>query len=422
MNYLKTNEGQKLIESFLSKYRKSSKFVYESEIRQFETFVNGNILNTKESDIIAYREHLEVSQSSLTRKISILSKFFSFLEKNINGFKNPILGNYGSQSKYKTPYFESERYKKDVQNWLSSLNVSNGTKETYRINLQTTMKVLKVQPKELTANDIQKYKNGISNKYQSTTVWIKLVSLNSFLKFVLGIEKASKLISFKELGLIPPKKDKGYYQVLNENELQRLLEQPDKSDFGRRNKAMLWLSIGYGLRPNEICKICYDDFESDRVQGQQKLWIRDRKGIGTDTAIILNGKALDSMDDWLTIAKEKIDYAEKKTPIFSPFKWNMPNKTLEFYRQRIKDKNPLTVRAFQEVLKRYVDSAKIERKFKVTPHALRHSALTLLAKSGVELIDLKYLAGHQDLSTTMIYIHSVQSYQDHVGLYHPLNK
>ena len=223
MNYLKTNEGQKLIESFLSKYRNSSKLVYESEIMQFETFVNGNILNTQESDIIDYREHLEVSPSSLTRKISILSKFFSFLEKNINGFKNPILGNYGSQSKYKTPYFESERYKKDVQNWLSSLHVSNGTKETYKINLQTTMKVFKVHPKELNATDIQKYINGISSKYQPTTVWIKVVSLNSFLKFVLGIEKASILISFKDLGLIPPKKDKGYYQVLNENELQRLL-------------------------------------------------------------------------------------------------------------------------------------------------------------------------------------------------------
>ncbi|KPA09126.1 integrase family protein, partial [Candidatus Magnetomorum sp. HK-1] len=46
----------------------------------------------------------------------------------------------------------------------------------------------------------------------------------------------------------------------------------------------------------------------------------------------------------------------------------------------------------------------------------------LLAKEGVQLIDLKYLAGHQNISTTMIYIHSVQSYNDHVGMYHPLNK
>jgi site-specific recombinase XerD len=64
----------------------------------------------------------------------------------------------------------------------------------------------------------------------------------------------------------------------------------------------------------------------------------------------------------------------------------------------------------------------LKSQFKISPHALRHSALTLLAKSGVELIDLKYLAGHQDISTTMIYIHSVQTYEDHVGMYHPLNK
>jgi site-specific recombinase XerD len=56
-----------------------------------------------------------------------------------------------------------------------------------------------------------------------------------------------------------------------------------------------------------------------------------------------------------------------------------------------------------------------------SPHALRHTALTLLAKAGVELIDLKALAGHQDVATTMIYLHSVQSYEDHVGLHNPIN-
>ena len=93
------------------------------------------------------------------------------------------------------------------------------------------------------------------------------------------------------------------------------MEQPDNSDYGKRNKAMLWLGIGYGLRPNEICKILHGDFEGERVQGQQKLWIRDRKDGGTDTAIILNGKALDAMDDWLKIVKEKIDYYDEQTPV-----------------------------------------------------------------------------------------------------------
>jgi len=92
----------------------------------------------------------------------------------------------------------------------------------------------------------------------------------------------------------------------------------------------------------------------------------------------------------------------------------MPSRTLGFYHKRIKNKFPLTVRAMQDIIRRYVNSAKIERKFKISPHALTHSALTLLAKPGVELIDLKYLAGHQNISTTMIYIHSVQSYNDHV--------
>jgi len=423
--FIESIEGKKLLNKFLSKYKESSRKVCQSDILQFSRSCKIDVLQLSESDMIDYRNSLAgvVSSKSLTRKISILKKFFSFLEHHIKGFTSPISSEYGAQSKYQTEYYKTERYQTDLSKWLNSLLLTKGTKETYRINVNLFFVWSKCSARELTKDVINNYK-GYLSKYEESTIWLKFVALNSFLKFSLGVEKAAKLISFKNLGLIPPKKDKGYYQVLNQDEIKRLLEQPDNTMYGMRNSAILWLMCTYGLRANEVCKLKYGDFEGDRINNQQKLWIRDRKGKANqraNTAIILNGKCLTTFDNWLSIVREQIDI-DDETPIFNQFKWNLQTRSLELYQDKIKDKRQLTVRTIQNIINKYSNEANIERKFKVSPHALRHSALTLLAKAGVELIDLKYLAGHQNISTTMIYIHSVQAYDDHVGLYHPLNK
>jgi len=414
-----------LIESFLSRYKNNSLRVYRSDIKQFFKFYTGDINNINESDIINYRKSIRssMSDSSLIRKISILNKFFNYIETKSKGFKNPISNKYGDQTKYQTNYLKSNRKVKDFNLWLQSLPVRENTKETYRINVNKFLEWFGGAPRELSKERINEYKNYMKEFYKTSTIWLKFIALNSFIKYELGLQKASELLSFKELMLTPPKKDKGYYQVLQKNELSRLLAQPDTSTLiGKRDSAILWLMCTYGLRANEVCKIRYGDFESFRVKEQQKLWIYDRKGKAgnrANTAIILNGKVLNAVDNWINAVKIQ---PEKTTPIFNQFIWNKSKRGLVLDYKKIRSKKSLSVRTIQNVVTKYVRRSGIELNFKISPHALRHSALTLLANEGVKLIDLKYLAGHQNISTTMIYIHSVQLYDNHVGLYHPLNK
>ncbi|ETR69144.1 MAG: integrase family protein [Candidatus Magnetoglobus multicellularis str. Araruama] len=425
MNFLDNEAVQELLNKFLKQKKPSTSKVYRSEIKQFSDFYQGNIHSLSEKDIINYRDSLlsTVTPGTLARKISIINKFLSYVEQNLEGFKNPINQAYGSQAKYQGEYKKSDRFHNDVDKWQSSLHVREGTKKIYKQHVFKFIEWFGESPRGLSKDIPIKYKKYlIDNNYKSSTIWLIFVSMNSFFKVILG-EKANEILSFKDLDLIPPKKDKGYYYVLQEHELKKLLEQPDLTTLiGLRDYAMLRMLINFGLRPNELCKIKYGDFENHRVNGQQKLWIRDRKGRANnrpDTAIILNGKVLKAVDEWINNAK--ISYTDK-TPLFNQFKWNIQTETIELDMERISKEKQLTVRSIEKIVESYVIQSGLKSQFKISPHALRHSALTLLAKSGVELIDLKYLAGHQDISTTMIYIHSVQTYEDHVGMYHPLNK
>jgi len=423
MNFIDSKQGKKYLDEFTRNLKPSSKKVYRSEIKQFFDDFVFDISELTESHVAQYHKKMlhSVSNASMTRKISILSKFFFFLEGKIKGFKSPISKKYGSQLKYQGNYHQSERFQRDCERWTKIIPTKS-TKKIYLHHVNHFFKWFQNSPKEINANHLTAYKDYLK-KYSNSTIWLKMISLRSFLKEIIGTEKTQKLMNIHQLNLAPPKKDKGYYQVLSENELQKLLDQPDLTTLiGLRDYAILRLMCTYGLRANEICKLTYRNFERNRIDGQQKLWINDRKGRRgkrPDTAIILNGLCLDAIDKWTNTNELR---KHDNLPLFNQFKYDVIKGIIKLDMERISQFKPLTVRTIEYIIDKYVKSAAIPVKFTISPHALRHSALTLLAKEGVQLIDLKYLAGHQDISTTMIYIHSVQTYKDHVGMYHPLNK
>lgn len=113
---------------------------------------------------------------------------------------------------------------------------------------------------------------------------------------------------------------------------------------------------------------------------------------------------------------------EADTPIFVGFRFDL-TQGLAIRWDQVRDKKHLTTRAVEYTIEKYVGQAGIDHGDKViSAHALRHTAITMLAQAGVQLADLKFLAGHQDVSTTLIYLHSVQSYEDHAGMHNPLNR
>ena len=426
MSFLASERGRRLFEEFLKKFDGGSLRVYRSEIQQFFDFTGGALSSVTREALTSYRDKTagEHSPKTTKRKFSMLNGFFKFLtEKKVKGFTNPI----SNLKDFKTHRgAESEELKRHLEGFIAAQNTTN-TRKSYENLVRLFFAWAGKDLFEISGADILTYRDHLRTAgNKDTTIWNKFIALNRFFKHV---EKENRRfrnpIVFKELKLIFPKKDKGYYTVLTTAEAERLLKLPNRrTAIGTRDYAMLLILLVYGLRANEIARLRHKNLEAERVKGQQKVWIMDRKGRFQNrpkTAIILNGRSLQAFDAWIETVKAENIKITGDQPVFLPFIFDRGRHDLAIRRDRI-DKD-LSVKAVENVVKKYISKAKITRENEtLSPHSLRHTAFTVLAQEGVRIQDIQKLAGHQDINTTMIYVHSAQSYDDHPGMHNPLNK
>lgn len=426
MSFLDSDQGAKLFEQYLKKFDGNSRRVYRSEIQQFFQFQGSGLSDINKDVLNAYRDAIaqEHSPKTTKRKFSMLNGFFKFLTKKVKGFENPIT----TLKDFKTHRgIASEEVQKYLEGFIAAQNTAN-TRKSYANLVRLFFTWSAKDLMDISRVDILAYRDYLrqEKKQKDTTIWNKFIALNRFFKFIAqDNRKFSNPIVFKELKLIFPKKDKGYYSVLSTSEAERLLKLPNRrAAIGKRDYAMLLILLVYGLRANEIARLRHKNVEAERVKGQQKVWIEDRKGRFQNrpkTAIILSGRTLAAFDAWIEAVKSARVKITGDIPVFLPFIYDRYTSGLVIRRDRL-DK-PLSVHAIEDVVQKYIKKAKIERENEtLSPHALRHTAFTVLAQEGVRIQDIQKLAGHQDINTTMIYVHSAQNYDDHPGMHSPLNK
>jgi len=189
--------------------------------------------------------------------------------------------------------------------------------------------------------------------------------------------------------------------VLTIAEVEKLLAAPNLSNpIGIRDRAMLEVVYGCGLRVSELVNLKLDAF---RLDG--RLLLIQGKG-GKQRLVPIGGYATQAVTDYL----------QKIRPLWV----RDVRKTQDALFLTQKRGAPMTRQGFWTILKAHTTTAGIETR--VTPHTLRHSFATHMLEGGAGLRDVQELLGHASLVTTTIYteIDSAHLYEV-VKTFHPRN-
>ncbi len=186
------------------------------------------------------------------------------------------------------------------------------------------------------------------------------------------------------LKLENPKLPKKLPCVLSETQIDDLLSTPDLKDpIGLRDKVMLELMYGSGLRVSELVSL-----ELSQVSVDQGLVRLTGKG-GKERVVPVGEYTLDYLVQYLKGARLALDPNGGCHAVF-------PSQ-----RGRV-----MTRQTFWHRVKKYAIAVGVSES--VSPHTLRHAFATHLLNNGADLRVVQMLLGHSNLSTTQIYTHVAQ--------------
>ena len=282
---------------------------------------------------------------------------------------------------------------KMFQEYLSYLsgekNASPHTITAYQKDLEDFFIYLKSENLKETSIDhldVRRYlmylrQQGISNSSMAR----KLSSLRSYYHFLVR----ENVLEDNPLTLVSsPKETKKLAQYVHYEDLRELLTLPDRTPGGLRDRAIMEILYGGGLRVSELCSLHLDQIifpiRSLKVMG------KGRK----ERLVPLGDYAIDALKDYL----------EKGRPML--VKADNLNETAVFLNQR--NGHGITDRAIRDILDKYV--LQMSKTLKISPHMLRHSYATHMLENGADIRIIQELLGHERLSTTQIYTHITKSH------------
>lgn len=213
-----------------------------------------------------------------------------------------------------------------------------------------------------------------------------VLSLNSLINHRRAIKHFSRYLRqtdqyFFEVNVPLEKLEYKVKTILNQEEIRKLYACCDGTPLGLRDRAMLAVFYGCGLRRSEAVGLDVDDFLAEK----NMLYVRKGKNY-KERYIPLTAEVKEDLEDYLYYAR--------------PIHLKQPDQKAFFLSGR---GNRLLGCSFLSRLNRLLDLASINKP--VGLHGLRHSIATHLLENGMELKQIAWFLGHSSIESTQIYTH-----------------
>jgi integrase/recombinase XerD len=263
---------------------------------------------------------------------------------------------------------------KFIDHILIEKNLSLNTCKAYKNDLlkfKNFVELKNINLNRFDDNDVTSFIIFLKGKNYSSTSIIRILSgIRNFYKFLIG----RGYVKNPFINIESPKIEKRLPDVLNFDEIERILNLKKISRNHLRNMAILELFYSSGIRVSELCNLKIGDLNLDN--GFIKV-----KGKGNRERIaLLNKMAVELIREYLKERKGNDEY------LF------LNNRGKRISRQGV-----------WKIVKKYSKFSGIEKNVK--PHTFRHTFATHLLSEGLDLRIVQELLGHKSISTTEIYTH-----------------
>jgi len=262
--------------------------------------------------------------------------------------------------------------------------LSERTVESYGRDLRQFAEFLARDGRDLstaTADDVRGFL--AAGRWKPATRARKAAAIRSFYRRAL---LAGTLDSDPTRGVPAPRPDSRLPRTLTVEEVSRLLAAPGLDPRGLRDRALLEVIYGAGLRASEVLSLRIQDVDLE-VGFVRTIGKGDKERI-----VPLGRKAIEAV---------KAYYQRGRPYLGGGGKLKAPELFLNDRGRR------LTRQGLHLIIKKHARRAGLSED--ISAHTLRHSFASHLLEGGADLRAVQEMLGHADLSTTQIYTHVTSS-------------
>ena len=298
----------------------------------------------------------------------------------------------GQNILHPTPY---TTYRDEFTKWLGRLGYAMSTIGGYERRLQAFFNWLNTnhirELDELTQTKLEAYNDHLhKRKNKHKQGGLSSCYIQSHINIIRLLSKYLELTGEKKIftgGIRVEQGTKTPRAVLTQSEIKQLYESTDDTPDGLRDRAILSLYYGCGLRYSEGIRV-----EKKHIDYSKKLlYIVPGKNYQS-RFIPINAKIIKDLRDYETYGRR---YFEKEYSTFFLLdnKGHAPSSTVIGKR-----------------LKLLLEKAEIQKP--ICLHGLRHSVATHLLQQGMPLEQISKFLGHRSLDSTQIYTRIVEELND----------
>ncbi|WP_251859507.1 site-specific tyrosine recombinase XerD [Clostridium sp. Marseille-Q2269] len=267
-----------------------------------------------------------------------------------------------------------------IENYINNLqkkNLSKNTLDAYKRDVDKFNKFVNKREEDILSIDIvtiMAFVQFLQKEGRATSSIVRnIVSIRNFYKYLI---KKSIVSEDPTLGYEIPKIERTIPKILSVEEVDKLLDSPDSSKKGLRDKAMLELMYATGVKITELLNLnIYDlnlKFNYIKCRGSKK---RER-------IIPIGSYAVNCLKNYLEVR-----------PAINIY-------NLDYLFLNLKG-TQMTRQGFWKIIKFYAKEACIDKQ--IDSYTLRHSFAVHLLQNGADIKSVQELLGHKDLAATQIY-------------------